>query len=368
MKILKYFLLLITLLCVSLIVFVLTQSGQFKITKSFELDAPQPIVYQYIHDLNNWNDWIATEKLPNDVYTIDLPNIGTYQIRKEYDKPNDSISQDILYDNKLSNIIWRFSTQGQKTKVDFSFEGSIDLKTKILTFFSGSPNKVVGEAIDNSINTLIVFFIKQYKEYDLTTTGLTNKTALRYIYLNGTSDYTDIKPSIEVLHAKLKAFCKTNQIKVDTIPLLIFDNTALTQNLSFQYGFKLHDSIFLNEEEVFKTATIEPNSYFESTVSGYYSHLPKALREIRPLISKSEIFTNTPTGKMIIELNQSSFDNRLPAAWKTTILIPVTKNQQATPSYDSIKRPYTRAYLGVPKEDHAPTPQTITTGQEENKE
>jgi|GEM_PF-3182719 len=371
MKILKYFLLLITLLGISLIVFVLTQSGQFKITKSFELDAPQPIVYQYIQDLNNWNDWIATEKLPNGVYAIDLPNIGTYQIRKEYDKPNDSISQDILYDNKLSNIIWRFSTQGQKTKVDFSFEGSIDLKTKILTFFSGSPNKVVGESIDNSINSLIVFFIKQYKEYDLTTTGLTNKAALRYIYLEGTADYTDIKPSIEALHAKLSAFCTANQIKIDSTPLLLFDNNApLTQNLSFQYGFKLHDSIFLNEEELFKISTLEASSYFESTVSGYYSHLPKALREIRPLISKSEVFTNNPAGKIIIELNQSSFDNRLPAAWKTTLLIPVIKNQLPTTNYDSIRRPYSPAYLGTPKENNTTTPplSTTTAEQEENKE
>lgn len=368
MKILKYFLLLITLLCISLIVFIVTQSGTFKITKSFELDAPQPIVYQYIHDLNNWNDWIATEKLPNGVYAINLPNIGTYQIRKEYDKPNDSISQDILYDNKLSNLIWRFSAQGQKTKVDFTFEGSIDLKTKILTFFSGSPNKVVGEAMDNSINALIVFFIKQYKEYDLTTTGLTNKAALRYIYLEGTSDYTDIKPAIEALHAKLVAFCTTNQIKIDTTPLLIFDNTPLTQNLSFQYGFKLQDSIFLNEEESFKINTLEASPYFESTVSGYYSHLPKALREIRPLISKSEVFTNNPTGKMIIALNQSSFDNRLPAAWKTTILVPVIKNQQPSTSYDSIRRPYTRVYSDTPKENQTVTPPPVTTGQEENKE
>ncbi|WP_353159212.1 hypothetical protein [Myroides odoratus] len=370
MKILKYFLLLITLLCVSLIVFVLTQSGNFKITKSFELDAPQPIVYQYIQDLNNWNDWIATEKMSNGVYAIELPNIGSYQIRKEYEKLNDSISQDILYDNKLSNIIWRFSTQGQKTKVDFSFEGSIDLKTKILTFFSGSPNKVVGEAIDNSINGLIVFFIKQYKEYDLTTTGLVNKAPLNYIYLNGTADYTDIKPSIEVLHTKLTEFCTANNIKVDTTPLLIFDNTPLTQTLSFQYGFKIHDTIFLNEEELFKTTTLEANTYFESTVSGYYSHLPKALREIRPIISKSEVFTNNPTGKMIIELNQSSFNNRLPSSWKTTILIPVIQNQQPTTVYDSIRRPYTRPY-GMPKEHNTTTdtpPTTTTTGQEENNE
>ena len=366
MKILKYFLLLITLLCISLIVFVLTQSGNFKITKSFELDAPQPIVYQYIQELDNWNDWIATEKLPNGVYAIDLPNIGSYQIRKEYEKPFDSISQDILYDNKLSNIIWRFSTVGQKTKVDFSFEGTIDIKTKILTFFSGSPNKVVGEAMDNSINALIVFFIKQYKEYDLTTTGLTNKAALRYIYLDGTSDYTDIKSSIEILHTKLSDFCTVNKIKVDNTPLLIFDNTPLTQTLSFQYGFKLHDSIFLNEEEQFKIATLEANSYFESAVSGYYSHLPKALREIRPIISKSEVFTNNPAGKMIIEMNQSSFDNRLPSSWKTTILIPVIKNQQPTTVNDSIRRTY-RTYSGTPKENQTTTETPpVTTVQEEN--
>ncbi|WP_158962862.1 hypothetical protein [Myroides fluvii] len=366
MKILKYFLLLITLLCISLIVFVLTQSGNFKITKSFELDAPQPIVYQYIQNLDNWSDWIATEKLANGVYAIDLPNIGSYQIKKEYEKLNDSISQDILYDNKLSNIIWRFSSVGQKTKVDFSFEGSIDLRTKILTFFSGSPNKVVGEAMDKNINSLIVFFIKQYKEYDLTTTGISTKTTLRYIYLNGTSDYTEIKPSIEALNAKLTEFCTAHQITVDKTPLLIFDNTPLTQKLSFQYGFKLQDSIFLNEEEQFKTATLEANSYFESTVSGYYSHLPKALKEIRSIVSKSEVFTNNPNGKMIIELNQSSFDNRLPSAWKTTLLIPILQNQQPTTVNDSIRRTYTRTYSATPKEENTTdTPPTTTTTREQ---
>lgn len=349
MKILKYFLLLVTLLCTSLVVFVLTQSGNFKITKSFELDAPQPIVYQYIQDLNNWNDWIKTENFSNGIYQVTLPNIGIYQIRKEYDKPYDSISQDILYDNKLSNIIWRFSTKGKKTKVDFSFEGSIDLNTKILTFFSGSPDKVVGEAIDNNINALIVFFIKQYKEYDLTTTGSINKNTLHYIYLNSTSDYENIKTTIELLNKQLTDFCKTHKINVDPTPLLIFDNTPLTENLNFQYGFQLHDSIFLNEEENFKTGILASTSYFENSVSGYYSHLPKALREIRSTISKSEVFTNNPNLKMRIELNQSVLNHRLPSAWKTTILIPITQNQQPIQSNDSLRRPI-RTSFGVARE------------------
>ncbi|MGG5578267.1 hypothetical protein ACPDHL_13120 [Myroides sp. C15-4] len=328
MKILKYFLLLVTLLCISLVVFVLTQSGNFKITKSFELDAPQPIVYRYIQDLNNWNDWIETENNTNGVYSITLPKIGVYQVRKEYEKPYDSISQDILYDNKLSNIIWRFSPQGQKTKVDFTFEGSIDLKTKILTFFSGSPDKVVGTAIDNSINTLIVFFIKQYREYDLTTSGSAKRKTFDYIYLNSTAEYTDMKTSIEALHTQLMDFCTANKIKVDPTPLLLFDNHPLTQNLAFQFGFKLHDSIFLNEDEKVKMGTLEGNDYFESSITGYYSHLPKALREIRTVVSKSEVFTNNPAQKMLIELNQSSLDNRLPSTWKTTVLIPITQNEQ----------------------------------------
>ncbi|WP_255493668.1 hypothetical protein [Myroides sp. WP-1] len=344
MKILKYFLLLVILLCISLVVFVLTQSGNFKITKSFELDAPQPIVYQYIQDLNNWNDWIETENNTNGIYSITLPNIGVYQIRKEYEKPFDSISQDILYDNKLSNIVWRFSPKGQKTKVEFFFEGTIDLKTKILTFFSGSPDQVVGQAIDNNINALIVFFIKQYREYDLGTTGSTTKEAFHYIYLNGSSSYTDVKTTIEALNIQLTDFCSSNSIKVDSTPLLIFDNNPLTDNLEFQYGFRLRDSIFLNEEENFKLGSLEANTYFESTITGYYSHLPKALREIRTIVSKSEVFTNNPAQKMMIELNQSSLNNRLPSTWKTTVLIPITLNKQPSVVYDSIRRPRVPVY------------------------
>lgn len=344
MKILKYFLLLVTLLCISLVVFVLTQSGTFKVTKSFELDAPQPIVYQYIQDLNNWNDWIETENIANGVYSITLPKIGVYQIRKEYEKPHDSISQDILYDNKLSNIIWSLSPQGQKTKVNFSFEGSIDLKTKVLTFFSGSPDKVVSEAVDNKINALIVFFIKQYREYDLTTTGSSKREAFDYIYLTSTADYTDIKITVEALHAQLTAFCTTNKINVDPTPLLLFDNNPLTQNLEFQFGFKLRDSIFLNEEETIKMGRLTTSDYFESSISGYYSHLPKALNEIRTIMSKSEVFTTNPTQKMMIELNQSSLNNRLPSTWKTTILIPIIQNEQPTQLNDSIRRPRMRAY------------------------
>ena len=344
MKILKYFLLLITLLCISLVVFVLTQSGNFKITRSFELDAPQPIVYQYIQDLNNWNDWIATENNTNGTYSITLSDIGVYQIRKEYEKPYDSISQDILYDNKLSNIVWRFRPNGQKTKVDFTFEGSIDVKTKILTFFSGTPDHVVGQAIDNSINALIVFFIKQYREYDLTTTGSTKKESFDYIYLNSTSEYTDIKTTIETLNAQLTAFCTSNKIRVDSTPLLLFDNSPQSQNMSFQYGFKLRDSIFLNEEENFKMSRLATATYFESTVTGYYSHLPKALREIRSIVNQSKVFTTNPTEKMMIVLNQSSLNNRLPSTWKTTVLIPVTENHQPTVVHDSIRQPRLPVY------------------------
>jgi len=356
MKIFTYFLLLVTLTCLSLIVFVLTQSGNFKITKTFELEAPQPIVYQYIQDLNNWNDWIETERLANGVYAITLPDVGHYQIRKEYEKPYDSISQDILYDAQLSNIVWHFSANGQKTKVTFSFEGTLDLQTKILSFFAGSPDQVVGKAIDKNINALIVFFIKQYKEYDLTTTGSVDRRNLSYIYLNATANYDDIKTTVELLNTQLTNFCTKHAIKVDPTPLLIFDNNPLTTTLDFQYGFKLHDSIFLNEEETFKTGTIEASSYFESTVNGYYAHLPKALREVRTIINKSEVFANNPNHKMIIELHESSLNNRLPSAWKTKILIPIIHHDRPVQN-DSLTQAL-RSYFRKPasnaaKEDHA---------------
>lgn len=332
MKILKYFSLLLLLTCISLIVFILTQSGTFKINKTFELDAPQPIVYNYLKNLNNWEDWITLQQIDDNTFSFELNNLGEFKIKNEYAHPYDSISQDILNDNKLSNIIWKFNQKQDKTVVNLTFEGNLDLKTKILTFFSGSPNKVVEEVLEKHINSLIVFFIKQYKEYTLETTGTKNQKVFSYIYLETETNYSSIKASIAKLDEELKLFSEKNSFKIAGSPLILINDIGEKDKIILQYGYTTQDSIFLNEEEKYKFRTIPAANYFESTITGHYTHLPKALSEVYKIINKSEIITVVDSKKAILKLDESSLNHRLPSEWKTRILIPILSKESTTSS------------------------------------
>ncbi len=334
MKILKYFSLLLLLTFISLIVFILTQSGTFKINKTFELDASQSIVYNYLNNLNNWKDWMDLKQIDANTYSLELNDLGTFGIKKEYSYPYDSISQDILNDTKLSNIVWRFNSKQDKTVVNLTFEGNLDIKTKILTFFSGSPDKVVEKALERNVNSLIVFFIKQYKEYTLETNGNKNQKALSYIYVEANTNYTNLKATIAKLDLELKGFSDKNALKLSGSPLLLINTSDTNHKIEFQYGYAIQDSIFLNDEEKYKLGTLLADNYFESTVIGYYTHLPKALAEIYKVINKSEVFNIDNNKKAILKLDESSLNHRLPSEWKTTILIPISSKEIITPVYN----------------------------------
>ncbi len=337
MKIIKYFSLLLLLTSISLVVFILTQSGTFKINKTFELDASKPIVYKYLNNLNNWKDWMPLQQIDDNTFSFELNNLGEFEIKNEYSYPYDSISQDILNDNKLSNIVWKFSQEQEKTVVNLTFEGKLDVKTKILTFFSGSPDKVVDKVLEKHINSLIVFFIKQYKEYTLETTGSKNQQAISYIYLETNTNYSSLKATIAKLDTKLKSFSEKNSFKLAGSPLLLINSLEEKNKITIQYGYTIQDSIFLNEEEKYKLGTLPIANYFESTVTGYYTHLPKALSEIYNTINKSEIFTVDNSKKTILKLDESSLNHRLPSEWKTRILIPVSSKESVIPTYNYYK-------------------------------
>lgn len=322
MRILKYFLLLLLLSALSLAVFIVTQSGEFKVTKTFTLDAPQTVIYEYIHNIDNWNDWMKTSKKEQATYEIEIDKIGTYAIRQEYSHPYDSLSQDILKDQKVSNIIWKLSPNGKKTNVTFSFQSDLDLQTKILTFFSGSPNEVASAAIDKNVNALIVYFIKQYKNYEIETTGIKTVPSKKYLYVSTSAKLSDFELDIVKLEKKLRDFCAANQVTITGNPFLILNNKLSDDVVYFDYAIPIKEKLFLNEEEMFKLGTTPSETYFEAKFSGHYTHLKQGLIEINHAISRGEASVVLDK-KIVLGLTKSSADSKRPAEWQTVFYIPI---------------------------------------------
>lgn len=352
MKIVQYFLLLLLLAFVSLFVFILTQSPEYKIERKFSVDAPKELVYNYINDLDNWTDWMKSSKGNNGMYNIELENLGSYNIRPEYSHPYDSLSQDILNDNKISNIIWRLKGNQNKTNITFTFSGTLDFKTKFLTFFKGTPNQVATNSLDKNIDAFIVYFIKQYKEYEVKLDAVKTTSATQYLYIETSSSIGMLNEDLKSLNNELSKFCESNQIEITGDPYLILDNNRTQDILKYRFALPFKGHIFLNEEEKYKIDTLAKQSYFESTLNGYYTFLPEALRKTRSEINNRElnVIADQP---IILLLKKSVIDSRLAAEWETVIKVPV--EQQIIP----VTPVHTPTYTGTSNTTNSHT--TTTT-------
>src|SRR5436190_67635 len=62
MRILKYVFLLILLATIAVTVFVATQKSDFYVKQSVLINVPRPIVFNYVNDYKNWEDWFLEKK------------------------------------------------------------------------------------------------------------------------------------------------------------------------------------------------------------------------------------------------------------------------------------------------------------------
>lgn len=326
MKILQYFLLLILLSAVSLVVFVLTQNPNFTVERQFVLQAPKNIVYQYIADLDKWSTWILIQKQDKGKYTLEIDNLGTYLIQPEYKYPSDSLTQDILKDDKISNIKWSFQSTNDSlaTLVDFKFSSSLDLKTKLLTFFKGSPNSIAAQELEKNTNALMVYFIKQYQEHHFDSIARVNQPDLRYIALGQQeSDYLNLDTDLTKSINTLMKFCKDNNLPSDQSPFLLV-NKSDNKHISYQVALPINQEIFLNPDDIFISSVIPSGDYIVNNLQGHYTHLGPYLTNYKQVITKAQA-TLQPNEQVIIILENSVLQSPNPAKWKTTIKIPVEK-------------------------------------------
>ncbi len=325
MKILQYFLLLLLLSAISLVVFILTQNPDFKVEKQFKVDVPKSTVYNYVKDLNNWSHWINTQKQDNGTYLLSIDKLGKYYIQSEYSYPSDSISQDILNDKGISNIRWKFSQDKDSlgTLVDFTFESSLDLKTKILTFFTGSPNQIARKEIEKNINSFAVYFIQHYKEHTFDSIGLLDKKATSYLSLpSKTVSIDKLRDQLIEDYDQLVDFTNSNNIQHQDVLVLFIDPSTTDKAITYKGSVAISQDIFLNPEDLFDLISLEDQSYFQTQLQGYYTHLIPSIKKSNDLLNQSD-FNKDNNGVLLLEFDKASLESPLPSSWKTKIEIPI---------------------------------------------
>lgn len=323
MKIIKYLLLLLLLTAVSFFVFILTQSGRYSIGKDFMVEADQSKIYNYLSNPKLWNDWLEIDTL-NDKVQVNIDGFNFHTIKNQKLYPEDSIQQ-LLTGKEPAKVRWCLTPlEENKTKVYFHIDGRMDFKSKITSFWDGTPNEVIEHKIESDVANLICYFKTEYESYQLDNQELEVIPAIKYIYTTHTSAIVNIEDALYRNHMALKGFTSKNKIFHEDLPMLLVREVS-RDSLVYHFGLPIVKSVFLNSNDPVRMDSIQMDLSLKSVLHGHYNHIPAALSEIDSIIRKGETQRDLDT-PILIRFKQIDSNSKYPSQWVSVINTPMLPN------------------------------------------
>lgn len=345
MRIVKYVFLLLLLAIIGITVYIGTQKGNFIIERSTVIKVPKEIVFNYVNDYRNWEQWGSWKEDDASMEFIYPDNTvgkgGSYawkgsngdgEMKTTFVKQNDSIAQKVTTgsNNYASNITFKDTVGG--TKVTWRSNGNVDFMTKVYATFNGGINKMMNTMYERSLNNLNHVITKEINTFNVTVNGIVQKPATFYIKQTATTKLKDMQSRLHPMLQKMIAFFKNNAMTMNGKPFVIYESVdAAAGTITFSVGGPLREEIFLAPESDISVAKLEAFSALKTTLTGDYSHRDAAIRKAKDHISKNNIQQNTALKYMDVYIKNAS-DVKSPSKWVTEVLIPVQSAPVVAPA------------------------------------
>lgn len=336
MRIIKYIFLLLLLAVIGASVYIATQKGDFVIERSTIIKVPKEIVFNYLNDYRNWEQWgswkedDASMQFTYSDNTVGLGGSyswtgknGDGKMETVFVKENDSIAQKVIHSGNESNAYITFKDTIGGTKVTWGSKGSVNFMTKVNAVFNGGVNKIIASMYERSLNNLNQIITKEIGTFNTKVNGIIQKQATFYVKQTTTCKLKDMQSKLNSMLQKMIVFFKNNNIAMNGKPFVIYESVNTEANtITFSVCGPLREEIFLAPGSDISTGKLEAFTALKTTLTGDYSHRTKALDEASAYLAKNNIQQNTALKYIDIYVKNAS-DEKSPSKWLTEILIPV---------------------------------------------
>ena len=345
MRILKYILLLISLVALALVVFIATKDGSYSVTSSRVIKLEKSTLFQYVNDYKNWEDFCSLKEDDTQLkFTFPENTVGvggafswdggleSGKMQTIYLKENDSIAQNISWNGTESkaNIIFRDTIGG--TKVRWSCKGNQSFLGKFYALFSGGIEKKLTQNFENSLAKLDKVLTKEINTYDISINGLVEVNKITYLKRRSVSKIPDFYTKVQKQMPLLLNFVKDNNVATFGSPFVAFDSYDIPNNLvKFAIAIPLKEEIFTTPESEFITDSILPYQAVKITLKGDYSHSKEAWDKGTEYIKQNNM-EESATGTYQEVYTKSRKDIKYPSQWITEIYIPVKAKPFSKPA------------------------------------
>jgi predicted transcriptional regulator YdeE len=345
MKIVKYIFLLLVLASIATTVFIATQDGKYDIKKEKIIDISKPALYSYLNDYKNWENlgiFASSDTTAAYSYSENTAGKGAFiswikngasgKITTVNSVASDSIRQKANVEDLDSDILWAFKDTLNSTKVTVRLKGKLTFTEKAYALFKGGVDNKMEGSLENGLNNLNDFLVKELKVYNIEAKGVVSKTGVFYLGHTVTGPFENASKNSSAVFNKLTTFTSENKIVLTGAPFIIYKNIdKQKQTATYTYALPIRDEMFTAPGSDFEGGKLLAFNAFKTTLKGDHSHLPKAWQEARKNISEKALQENN-TGLYVEIYTKTAGQTRRPSGFLTDLYIPIGVPQVATPS------------------------------------
>lgn len=339
MKILKYLFFLLLILVIGLSIYVAIQPSSYSITRTRTIHANPPVVFNYVEDLKNWQDWIywtAGNTGTKITFGETTKGIGA-NFRWNNDKikgklettaltPHTHIDQELLYgEHEPAHISWIFKPEDNNTKVTWKTEGPLNFISKAYILWKGSLSGRVGPQLERSLEKLDSLVITDMKKYSISVDGIAEQGGGFYLYTTTSSKISDSRKKIASRIQVIEDYIKKNRISNVSIPFTLYYSRDEENNATiFSNGVFTSAKIITDPESDILTGEMPPFRALKVTLKGDTKNLEEAWQSAYAYLSERQIAQDS-TGPYMEFYPVNANDTRNPAKWITEIYVPVSE-------------------------------------------
>lgn len=338
MRILKYILLLLLLLGVAFVVFVATQKSDYTIVRSKEIKISKDIVYNFVTDSTAHIDWNPWKK---DIAVFENIKLVT----------GDTIIQSILVKGEKNESFMRFQNTKKGALVTWKLKGKLDFNLKLLSVLQGGVDNVLGDKLEEGLNNIDSYLVKELTTYNIKINGLVTKHATNYIQQIDTCSFADFHKVSKAMLQNMMAFVDKNDIIITGLPFISYNSwDNKTKTTIFSMCVPVEEEILTTDGSEISGGHFDEFLAIKTTLTGDYSHNKEAWNKTLAYLKKKNLIEDINGAK--IEVYKISLPKeRKPSKWVTELYVPVKK----------------RIYIAKPKpevsqeESNTPSETTTTT-------
>ncbi|WP_432671331.1 hypothetical protein [Flavobacterium sp. SM2513] len=360
MKIIKYVFLLLLLAIVGISVYIATQNGEYTIKRSTFIKVPKEIVFNYVNDYRNWDQWLDLDANPADVkYNFPENTIGQEgsfswknggqegQFQSLFVKENDSIAQKLIIDGRPSKSALTLKDSIGGTQLNWIVTGSATFATKIKAAFSGGVEAYVAKMFQNSLNNVNTIITKEIREFSIEIIGEVQIDSVYYVKQTATVKVRDMNSRITPMLQRMHQFFKNGNMVMNGSPFVIYESSDVANGtITFSVCGPLKEEIFVSEPSDVSIAKLQPFTALKTVLTGDYSHRNEAIKKALKHIGENNISLNSALKYMDVYTVNAS-NEKSPSKWVTEVLIPIQPIVVAPPAPVVVTAPVLRASDGV---------------------